>query len=104
MSTVHSDAEREERLLAFTKGAPDVLLARCSHELVGDQARPLSDTRRADILDANEGLAGEALRTLGVAFRSLPKDAWPEAFDQRIETELVFIEIGRASCRERVWH
>ena len=26
MSTVHSDAERQERLLAFTKGAPDVLL------------------------------------------------------------------------------
>ncbi len=91
MSTVHSDAEREERLLAFTKGAPDVLLARCSHELVGDQARPLSDRRRADILDANEGLAGEALRTLGVAFRSLPKDAWSKTFDQRIEQDLVFI-------------
>ena len=27
MSTVHTDAERQERLLAFTKGAPDVLLA-----------------------------------------------------------------------------
>ena len=35
MSTVHTDAERQERLLVFTKGAPDVLLARCSHELVG---------------------------------------------------------------------
>src|SRR3546814_13030970 len=102
MSTVHSDAEREERLLAFTKGAPDVLLARCSHELVGDQARPLSDTRRANILAANEGLAGEALRTLGVAFRHLPKDAWCETFDKRIEQDLVlFGQIGRAQCRER---
>jgi magnesium-transporting ATPase (P-type) len=36
MTTIHADAERRERLLVFTKGAPDVLLARCSHELVTD--------------------------------------------------------------------
>jgi magnesium-transporting ATPase (P-type) len=42
MSTLHSDAERGDRLLAFTKGAPDVLLARCSHELVGADPRPLT--------------------------------------------------------------
>ena len=46
MTTVHTDAERRERLLVFTKGAPDVLLARCSHELVGEEKRPLSDQRR----------------------------------------------------------
>ena len=44
MSTIHTDAERQERLLVFTKGAPDVLLARCSHELVGEETRP-SDGR-----------------------------------------------------------
>ena len=38
MSTVHTDADRQERLLVFTKGAPDVLLARCSQELVGRRA------------------------------------------------------------------
>ena len=32
----------QERLLAFTKGAPDVLLARCSQELVGEETRPLT--------------------------------------------------------------
>ena len=37
MSTVHTRrGERPERLLMFTKGAPDVLLARCTHELLGD--------------------------------------------------------------------
>ena len=50
MTTVHTDAERRERLLVFTKGAPDVLLARCSQELVGEEERPLSDERRAEIL------------------------------------------------------
>ena len=38
MSTIHTDAEQQERLLALTKGAPDVLLARCSHELVGKRS------------------------------------------------------------------
>jgi Ca2+-transporting ATPase len=89
MSTIHSDAERQERLLALTKGAPDILLARCSHELVGREARLLTEQRRAEILTGNEQLAGEALRTLGVAFRSLPQDAG--AFDEALEKELVFL-------------
>ena len=90
MSTVHSDADRDERLLVFTKGAPDVLLARCGHELVGEETRPLTPERRAAILGRNEGLAGEALRTLGVAFRTLPEHAG-EPFDERTEQDLVFL-------------
>ena len=92
MSTVHTDAEREERLLVFTKGAPDVLLARCSQELVGEENRPLTAERRAEILQINEELAGTALRTLGVARRSLPKDAFAhDEVDERVEQELVFL-------------
>ncbi len=91
MSTIHRDAERQERLLALTKGAPDILLTRCSHELVGDVARPLTAGRRADILQTNDAFAGEALRTLGVAFRSLPKDTSEDEFDDGVEHELVFL-------------
>ncbi|MGH8067633.1 MAG: cation-translocating P-type ATPase, partial [Candidatus Entotheonellia bacterium] len=92
MSTIHSDAERQERLLALTKGAPDILLARCSQELVGEESRPLTAERRAEIVQNNEALAGAALRTLGVAFRSLPKDAFRgEEVDERVEHDLVFL-------------
>ena len=92
MSTVHTDADRRERLIAFTKGAPDVLLARCTHELVGEKARPLGPARRREILSTNDDLAGEALRTLGVAFRSLPKEAAErEGFDEGVEQDLVFL-------------
>ena len=59
MSTVHTDAERQERLLVFTKGAPDVLLARCTHELVGEDAAPLTAERRAEIREG-ERRAGRA--------------------------------------------
>jgi Ca2+-transporting ATPase len=92
MSTIHTDAEKRERLLAFTKGAPDVLLARCSHELVGQKTKPLTAERRGEIQKGNEELAGEALRTLGLAFRSLPTDAFQrEEADERVEHDLVFI-------------
>ena len=91
MSTIHTDAERQEHVLALTKGAPDVLLSRCSHELVGEESTPLTEERRAAIRQGNEALAGEALRTLGVAFRSLPRDTEPEAIDAEVERDLVFL-------------
>jgi P-type Ca2+ transporter type 2C len=91
MSTVHRDAEKPERLAAFAKGAPDVLLPRCSHEIVDDEARPLTDERREEIRAINETLAGEALRTLGVAFRSLPPEELDGEVDDHIERDLVFL-------------
>src|SRR4029079_6387273 len=95
MSTVHRDAGRD-RGLVLTKGAPDVLLARCSQELVGDGTRPLTPERRAEILAVNEERAGEALRTLGVAARPLTPDALAEHTvrpDERLEQDLAFIAL-----------
>jgi Ca2+-transporting ATPase len=31
MSTLHRDSEQQDRGVVFTKGAPDVLLSRCTH-------------------------------------------------------------------------
>ncbi|SEK61988.1 cation-translocating P-type ATPase [Nitrosovibrio tenuis] len=91
MTTVHTDAHKHEHLLIFTKGAPDLLLGRCSHELVGEETRPLTADRRAAIATANEELAGDALRSIGVAYRSLPVDALSaDEVDERIEQDLVF--------------
>ena len=50
MSTLHRDAEQQDRGIVFTKGAPDVLLTRCTRELVGEERRPLTPERRAEIL------------------------------------------------------
>jgi Ca2+-transporting ATPase len=109
MTTIHTDAQGQERLLAFTKGAPDVLLARCSRELVGENTRPLEDARRTEILTANEALTRDALRTLGVAYRALPAAGLdPDAVDEGIEHDLVFagligmIDPPRAEATEAV--
>ncbi|HKP56872.1 MAG TPA: cation-translocating P-type ATPase [Polyangiales bacterium] len=92
MSTLHSDAQQTERLVSLTKGAPDVLLDRCTHELVGEEIRPLDAARRAELLELNEELAAEALRTLGVGFRIFPKAAFDlDEVDERVEAELVFL-------------
>jgi P-type Ca2+ transporter type 2C len=92
MSTIHSDAQRPELVLALTKGAPDVLLARCTGELVGEVVRPLDANRRAELANLNEQLAGEALRTLAAAYRSWPRAAFEaEVIDDRVEAELVFL-------------
>jgi Ca2+-transporting ATPase len=88
MSTVHSDREAN-RVIVFTKGAPGVLLQRCSHEVIGQTKQPMTDERRAEILRANDVLAGEALRTLGVAAHWLPSDSVP-AVDASVEKDLVF--------------
>jgi Ca2+-transporting ATPase len=93
MSTLHRDADQEDRGIVFTKGAPDVLLARCVSEVVGDDRRPLTEERRAEILKDNEALAGDALRTIGVAARWVTSETFAEYSghpDERLEQELVF--------------
>jgi Ca2+-transporting ATPase len=91
MSTIHRDSE-QERLLAVTKGAPDILLARCVAEQVGERRRPIDAARRAAIAQETEALAREGLRTLAVACRALPENAFDDReVDEGVETELVFL-------------
>jgi len=91
MSTLHTDQQTEGRVLLFTKGAPDVLLTRSAQELVGDGQRTLTGNRRREILAANDALAGRALRTLGVAYRSsIDGTLTPANLDAGVERDLVF--------------
>ena len=90
MTTLEADIERERAVAAVTKGAPDVLLSRCTAERVAGEVRPLTEGRRAEVLAAVERLADLALRTLAVAYRPLPQGAaGPE--DESIERELVYL-------------
>ena len=90
MSTVHTALEGDPRIAVFTKGAPDVLLARCTEETIAGQTRALTDERRREILAAVERLGDLALRTLAVAYRPLPAHAPPPA-NESLEQELVYL-------------
>ena len=99
-SEIPFDAERKmmtmirrtrARSMAYVKGAPDVLLSRCTHRLGLDgHVEPLSDRRRQEILETNGTLARQALRVLAVAHRLLemPRDGSQTA---TVEQELIFL-------------
>ena len=91
MSTAQTDTDRGGRTVLVSKGAPDILLARCTHERAGKEDRPLTAERRQAILGAVEGLAAEALRTLGVAFRVLEHAEAQPGLDVELERELVWL-------------
>ncbi len=78
----------------YTKGAPDVLLSSCSSVLVGEKEVALDDARRARILAETERLAGQAYRTLAVAYRELSSvDELGDEFDEDDESDLCFVGI-----------
>ncbi|QOY90584.1 cation-translocating P-type ATPase [Paludibaculum fermentans] len=94
MSTVNEDGGSPGHRILFTKGAPGMLLERCTHELSGEQKVLLTPERRAQILQVTESLAAEALRTLGVASRSLDTGGPEEEAGGRateLERDLVFL-------------
>jgi magnesium-transporting ATPase (P-type) len=90
MTTLEADVEREGRIAVVTKGAPDVLLTRCTHERVAGEVRRLSDDRRGEVLATVDHLADLALRTLAVAYRPL-SDVEPPPEDEAIERELIYL-------------
>ena len=90
MSTIAADAERGGRIVVVTKGAPDVLLTRCTHERVAGVLRGSRRRPRDECWPTVERLADRALRTLAVAFVGSPGTERP-AEDESAERELVYL-------------
>ncbi len=72
MTTLH---EATEGVVAYAKGAPEVILDSCVAQLTADGETRLDDADRRAVLDAAREMAGEALRVLAVARKA---DATPE--------------------------
>ncbi len=64
--------QRAEGRIAFVKGAPEILLERCTKILDGDTERPLTDEDRRVFAAACTSMAENGLRTLALARRRLP--------------------------------
>ena len=64
MTTVH---RTEAGAVSYTKGAPDVILERCSRYLSGGGQRPLTGSSRRRLQDRISWLSGQGLRVLGAA-------------------------------------
>jgi Ca2+-transporting ATPase len=77
--------------VAFTKGAVDQILDVTVEAWADGEAKPLTPELREEILSANNRLAKDGMRVLGVAYRplaGLPKDG-----DTAAEAELVFVGV-----------
>ncbi|MFO7696845.1 MAG: cation-translocating P-type ATPase [Anaerolineae bacterium] len=80
--------------VAVSKGAPDVLLELCTHyQTIDDRSAALTPEVRQSILSANEALAGQALRVLGLAYRVQPGQL-SKAEGPEIESDLTFVGLA----------
>ncbi len=84
MSTVH---DLGGKFVQYTKGGPDVVLARCTTYWEDGAAKPMTEEKRAEIMAANKAMADKALRVLAVAKRdweNKPADNTPEFLEQEL--------------------
>jgi Ca2+-transporting ATPase len=88
MTTIHKAPDGE--IYAFMKGAPEIVLEKCTYILEGGEERKLTEEKKKKILEVNEQLAGNALRVLAMAYRRLPPSTEKYTADS-IEREMVFV-------------
>ena len=106
MSTIHNSGA--ETFVCYTKGAPEMVLERCSKMIVEGKAIKLDAEKRREILEANERMAHKALRVLGVAYRDITSEGVDTLSEEEIEKDLVFIGLlgmidpPRAEVKEAV--
>lgn len=88
MSTVE---ETEAYLIVHVKGAPEAILNRSTHFLMGKEEKELTKEYRDHIENAYIAFAKQGLRTLAIARKIIPKE--PEITVQDAETNLTFLGV-----------
>lgn len=66
------------QVVMYTKGAPEVILEKCTTERRDGRTVPLSDHRRRAWLQWNSEMASRALRVLALAYREMPENSQVE--------------------------
>jgi Ca2+-transporting ATPase len=90
MTTIHQMEGGKKT--AFMKGAPEVVLDKCSHILSDGEIRELGEKAKSEILKANEEMAQAALRVLGFAYREC-SDAI-QCTEDHLEHSMVFVGLA----------
>jgi sodium/potassium-transporting ATPase subunit alpha len=87
MSTLHWS---EGRLMAFTKGAPESVVAVCARTLAKGEVLPMTPHERSRVLDQSRKFAEQAYRVMAVAMREVAHQ--PEHIEvETIEEDLTFL-------------
>ncbi|MEH2072870.1 MAG: cation-translocating P-type ATPase [Nostoc sp.] len=83
---------QSEPYLMFTKGSPELILARSTQIHLGDDTAPLTEAQRQQVLTENDLMASKGLRVLGFAYKPLtevPPEG--EGSDEASEQGLVWL-------------
>ncbi|NLN15600.1 MAG: calcium-translocating P-type ATPase, SERCA-type [Tissierellia bacterium] len=89
MTTFHQNYI-EDKIVSFTKGAPDVVLRRCRYISLNGEKKLLTESLRRRIIDINNSFAKDALRVLAFAYREF--DGLPrEISSDKVERDMVFV-------------
>lgn len=91
MSTVHRTPDN--KIIQFTKGAPDEILKRCAYALRDGEKVPMTDQVREEILKNNKAMADRALRVLCASLREwddVPQNTEPEY----LEKDLTYVGLS----------
>ena len=90
MATIHRTGNGR---VAYVKGAPRELLARCTRIWWKNQERVLDDSTRAQVIAANDDYARAAMRVLAVAMRVIPDGVRIDSPDA-VEDDLTFLGLA----------
>jgi Ca2+-transporting ATPase len=85
MTTIH---QMNKGFLAFSKGAPEVILETCSSIYREGKFEPLSDSDRKEIINIAHRMGEDALRVLGFAEKPF---ASSDTVDESVEHDMVFL-------------
>lgn len=80
MSTFHENYI-PEKIVSFTKGAPDIIIDRCSHISINNKVVPFTEKLKSEVLSVNSKFSRNALRVLAFAYKeydNLPEDISPD--------------------------
>lgn len=91
MTSVHR-GEGQKESIAFTKGATDILIKRCSKVRFEGRIEAMTEAHWERILAEVTAMAKDALRVLGVAYRiGAPEDLERPQASETLETDLTFV-------------
>lgn len=80
MTTFHKNYI-PNKVISFTKGAPDVIIERCSHISIDNKVISFDDNLKKQVLDVNSSFSRDALRVLAFAYKeynALPTNISPD--------------------------
>jgi len=83
---------KEGKTVAFTKGAPEVVLEQCSHVLKDGGIKELNEAEKKQILKINEEMAQGALRVLAIAHKYLPEGS--TYAEEQVEQDMIFLGLA----------